>query len=142
MKKLLKRAVFLFVLMFSVFCLSGCDKDGVKKPYLLFNSQPINQKTVYSAQKVFSPQQTIHYVLIMPKGFKQEYLRMQIIKRADNVPHGGASIYMSKDLFVDKDKNFYIDKLVIRQTGCFVVRFFYGNSMEKPFIENVLWVRE
>ena len=77
----------------------------------------------------------------MPNGFKQEYLRMQIIKRAENIPQGGASIYMSKDLFVDKSKNFYIDKVVIGQEGTYVVRFFYGNKTEKPFIENILWVK-
>ena len=142
MKKFLKQTSVILILIFSVFCLCGCEKDKVKKPYLLFNSQPINQKTVYSAQKVFSPYQTIHYVLIMPKGFKQEYLRMQIAKRPDNVPHGGITVYMSKDLFVDKNSKFYIDKFVIRQAGCFVVRFFYGNNTEKPFIENVLWVKE
>ena len=142
MKNKFNQIAFALILIFSVFFLCGCDKDNVKKPYLLFNSQPINQKTVYSAQKVFSPGQTIHYVLIMPKGFKNEYLRMQIAKMADNVPHGGISIYMSENLFVDKNKQFYIDKFVIRQTGCFVVRFFYGNNTEKPFIENVLWVRE
>lgn len=77
----------------------------------------------------------------MPKGFKQEYLRMQIIKRAENIPQGGANIHTSRDLYVDKNKKFYIDKFVIYQEGTYVVRFFYGNKTEKPFIENILWVK-
>ena len=142
MKKVFSRITFILILLCSVVFLCGCNEEKVKKPYLLFNSQPINQKTVYSAQKVFSPGQTIHYVLIMPKGFKNEYLRMQIAKRADNVPNGGISIYMSENLYVDKNKQFYIDKFVIREPGYFIVRFFYGSNTEKPFIENVLWVKE
>ncbi len=139
---MIRRLILIFIFIFSAVFLCGCNEnDAPKKKYLLFNSQPINQKTVYSAQKVFSSGQTINYVIIMPKGFKNEFLRMQIVKRADNIPQGGASIYMSENLYVDTSKKFYIDKFVIRQTGCFVVRFFYGNDLSKPFIENVLWVQ-
>ena len=136
--KFLKNTFLIIVIIFSCVFLSACDD---KKPYLSFNSEPISQKTVYDAQKIFRPSQTVHYVLLMPKGFKQEYLRMQIVKRAENIPQGGATIYMSKDLFVDTSKKFYIDKFVIRQEGCYVVRFFYGNKTYKPFVENVLWVK-
>ena len=134
----MKNIFFTIILIFSCFLLSGCDK---KSPYLTFNSNPINTKTVYQAQKVFKPNQTINFALLMPKGFKQEYLSMQIVKRADNIPQGGITIYMSKDVFVDTGKKFYIDKFVIRQEGCYVVRFFYGNKTYKPFVENVLWVQ-
>ena len=78
----------------------------------------------------------------MPKGFKQEYLKIQIIKKPEKVILGGNNIYMSKDLFVDKTKKFYIDKIVIHQAGTYVVRVFYGNKTEQPFVENILWVKE
>ena len=135
---MIKQTTVCLILIFCCVFLCGCDS---KSPYLVFNSQPINKKTVYNAQKIFKPSQTIHYALLMPNGFKQEYMRMQIIKRAENIPQGGASIYMSKDLFVEKSKTFYIDKVVIGQEGTYVVRFFYGNKTEKPFIENILWVK-
>lgn len=134
----MKKVVLIFILIFSCFLFCGCDKT---KPYLTFNAEPINTKTVYEAQKIFKPNQTVNFALLMPKGFKQEYIRMQIIKRADNIPYGGATIYMAKDVFVDVNKKFYIDKFIIRQEGCYVVRFFYGNKTYKPFIENVLWVK-
>lgn len=133
-----KRAILVLILFFSCVFLCACDS---KKPYLVFNSQPINQKTVYDAQKIFKSGQTIYYVVLMPKGFKQEYLRMQIIKRAENIPQGGINIQMAKDLFIDKNKKFYIDKIVINQEGTYVMRFFYGNRTEKPFIENIFWVK-
>ena len=136
---MIKRLLTGFILVFSLVFLCGCDE---KKPYLTFNAQPINQKTVYDAQKFFKPSQTIHYAILMPKGFKQEYIRMQIIKRVDNIAQGGITIYLSKDLFVDKTKKFYIDKFVIHQPGTYVVRLFYGNRTEKPFLENILWVRD
>lgn len=139
---MIRRLLLILILMCSTTFLCGCDSSKApKKPYLLFNSQPINQKTVYSAQKVFAPYQTIHYVLIMPKGFKRDYIRMQIVKRAENVYQGGATIYMSKDLTIDASKQFYIDKFSIGSTGTYVVRFFYGSKLEKPFIENILWIK-
>lgn len=134
----MKKFLVIFVLIFSCLAFCGCDS---KSPYLTFNSQPITQKTVYSAQKIFAPSQTIHYAILMPKGFKQEYLRLQIVKKPDNVPHGGLTIFMAKDIFIDKSKNFYIDKFVIHQPGCYMIRFFYGNRTEKPFVENILWVQ-
>lgn len=135
---MIKRILTGLILVFSLIFLCGCDS---KSPYLIFNSQPITKKTVYDAQKYFKPSQTIHYAILMPKGFKQEYIRMQIIKKSENIAFGGATIYLAKDLFVDKTKKFYIDKLVIHQPGTYVVRFFYGNKTEAPFIENILWVR-
>ena len=136
--KFINKIVLIFIIVFSFAFLTGCED---KKPYLLFNSKPISQRTVYDAQKIFKPSQTINYALLMPKGFKQEYLRMQIVKRAENIAQGGITIYMSKDLYIDTSKKFYIDKFVIRQEGCYVVRFFYGNNVSKPFVENVLWVK-
>ena len=78
----------------------------------------------------------------MPKGFKKDYLRMQVIKREDKVALGGASIYMSRDFTVNTSQKFCIDKFSIGTTGTYVVRFFYGTNLEKPFIENILWVKE
>ena len=135
---MIRKLVLYTIILFSCTFLCGCDST---KPYLTFNSQPINQKTVYDAQKFFKPGQTINYAILMPKGFKQEYLRMQIIKRPENISQGGITIYLSKDVFVDKSKKFYINKFVIHQEGTYVVRFFYGNRNEKPFLENILWVR-
>lgn len=140
---MIRRILLILILIFSSVFLSGCDNDNApKKPYLLFNSQPINQKTVYSAQKIFAPFQTIHFVIIMPKGFKKDYLRMQVIKKEEKVALGGASIYMSRDFTVNTSQKFYIDKFSIGTTGTYYVRFFYGNNLEKPFIENILWVKE
>ncbi len=136
---MLKRSFCTLALLSLSLLFCGCDS---KSPYITFNSEPITQKTVYDAQKIFKPEQTIHYALLMPKGFNQEYIRLQIVKRADNIPQGGITIYMAKDLFIDKNKKFYIDKFVIRQEGTYVVRFFYGNKTYKPFAENVLWVKK
>lgn len=118
--------------------LSACNKE---QPYLIFNSSPITQKTVYDAQKVFQPNQTIYYAILMPKGFKHEYLKMQIIKKPDNIPHGGLTVQMASNLFVDTDKKFYIDKFVLREEGTYFVRFFYANAPYEAFVDNVIWVR-
>ena len=139
MLKSIKKLGLIFILFIFCFLFCGCDNT---KPYLTFNANPITQKTVYDAQKFFKPGQTIHYALFMPKGFDQEYLRIQIVKRAENIAQGGITIYMAKDLFIDTSKKFYIDRFVINQTGTFVVRFFYGNRVDKPFAENILWVKE
>lgn len=136
----MKNKIITLILIISTIFLSGCAIKS-KKPILLFNSQKINAKTIYDAQKIFKPNQKVYYVILMPNGFKKEYLRMQIIKREDKVVQGGANIYMSKDLFIDASKKYYIDSFSIGSSGTFVVRFFYGNKLEKPFLENILWIK-
>ena len=135
---MIKRIFSVIILCLCCFIFSGCDK---KSPYLTFNPEPITQKTFYNAQKVFKPNDTIHFALLMPKGFKNEYLRLQIVKHSDKVSWGGNSIYMSRELWVDTSKKYYIDKFVIRQEGYYIVRFFYGNRTDKPIIERELWVK-
>lgn len=135
---MIKRVLIVFLIIFSCIFISGCDS---KKATLLFNSDKITKKTVYNVQSVFSVGQTINYVLLMPKGFKKDYLRMQVMKVPDNVSFGGANLYMANNVFVDTSKNFYIDKFIIRQEGNYVVRFFYANDLVNPIVESNLWVR-
>jgi len=137
---MMKKLCIIFLLLFSCFFISGCDKKG-KKQLLLFNRQEITKQTVYDPQEIFAPGQTIHYVLLMPKGFKWDYLKLQIVKRPDNVPYGGMQIYYAADIFVDMDKKFYIDKFALQETGYYVVRVFYANRPNKPIIECNLWVK-
>lgn len=67
------------------FVLSGCSNDAL----LYFNSQPITKETVNYPSRNFAVGQKIHYVLILPKGFKNEYIRVQIVKKEDKTNHWG-----------------------------------------------------
>ena len=101
------------------FVLSGCSNDAL----LYFNSQPITKETVNYPSRNFAVGQKIHYVLILPKGFKNEYIRVQIVKKEDKTNHWGYKIYQSRDFHVDTTKNYFIITLCSEKRGIILCRF-------------------
>ena len=51
------------------------------KALLLFNSQPITNQTINNAGRHFKAGEKIYYILINEEGFKDEYIRVQLVKK-------------------------------------------------------------
>ena len=136
MRKIFKN--FLLLLMFlAPFVLSGCSNDAL----LYFNSQPITKETVNYPSRNFAVGQKIHYVLILPKGFKNEYTRVQIVKKEDKTNHWGYKIYQSRDFHVDTTKNYFIDYFVLGEKGYYFMQIFSFDNFDIPLARNDFWVK-
>lgn len=113
-----------------------------KKPVLLFNSQPINKQTVSSFSNLFEAGEKIHFAILNPKGFKNNIIRIQVVKKDENTNHWGYSIVYSKDVKIDISKNFYIDYLVMGRKGHYIMQVFYLDNFDIPFVRNDFKVNE
>lgn len=135
-----KISVFIFtiLLFLSLIVLCGCDKN---EPLLFFNSQPITRETFNTPERHFSAGQTVHYVLLVPKGFKNEYIRAQIVKKDEKTPHWGYKVYQSKDFRIDTTKNYFINSFVIHEPGYYFMQIFPFNDFDRPLVRNDFWIR-
>ncbi len=117
---------------------SGCDKN---KPILVLNSKPITAKTVNYPVQNFEVGQRINYALIMPKGFNDSAIRLQIIKKEEKAAYWGYKISQTYDRNVDTSKKFYIDYFTINKSGYYIIRAFEINNLDKQLAIMDFWVK-
>lgn len=132
------RRVLWILLFFCCLFLCGCKKD---QPLLFFNSQPITSQTINHPGRNFSANQPIYYILIVPKGFKNDYIRAQIVKKDEKTAHWGYKIYQSKDFRIDRTKNYFINSFVLNEPGYYFMQIFPFNNFDVPIARNDFWVR-
>lgn len=131
---------FLWTLLFlSTVLLCGCKKD---QPLLLFNDQKITTQTVNHSTRNFFAGQPIHYILIVPKGFKRDYIRVQIVKKEEKTQHWGYKIYQSRDYHIDTSKKYFIDYVVLAEKGYYFMQIFSFDNFDIPIARNDFWVKE
>lgn len=133
-----KILLLIFLVSSSVF-LSGCNKN---KPVLLFNSNPITKQTVGNYSNVFESGQKIYYVILNKKGFKNDIIRIQVVKKEEKAESWGYAINYSKDVKVDQSKNYYIDYFVINREGSYFMQAFYLDNFDTAFVRNPFTVKE
>lgn len=133
----MKKTLSLLILSFSLL-VSGCDKE---KPILVLNSQVITKDTVNYPVQNFKIRQRINYALLMPKGFKDSVIRMQIIKKDEKVANWGYKIYQAQDIPIDTSKNYYIGYFTIPEKGYYLMRVFEIRNLDKQLAIMDFWVK-
>lgn len=111
------------------------------KPMLFFNEQTITPETVNYPQRVFRTGERINYLVLNPKGFKNDYIRVQIVKKEEKTPHWGYTVYWAKDYHIDTSDNYYINYIVLNEPGYYFMQVFSFDNFDKPIIRNDFWVK-
>ena len=66
------------LLILTMFLCAGCVKPD--KPAILFNRNPINEKTIYDYSVIFPIGARIYYLVFIPKKIQSRYMYIQVIK--------------------------------------------------------------
>lgn len=142
MKKVFQ-TLLVFSTLFIAVLTGGCNKN---QPLLFFNAQPITRQTINSPGRNFAIGQPIHYILVVPKGFKKsyksEYIRAQIVKKDDKTPQWGYKIYQSRDFHIDNSFDYFINYFVIPEKGYYFMQIFSFDDFDTPIARNDFWVRD
>lgn len=126
------------VLFMALFLTCGCNKNA---PLLLFNNQEINTVTIKSPVTIFELGETVHYVILNPKGFTSPYLRIQLIKKETKTQNWGFKIYTSKNVKIDTTKKFYIDSLKLYKSGSYIMSVYYLDDLQRPIVRATFVVK-
>lgn len=123
------------IFVFALF-LSGCTNSNT---IVLFNNQPITTKTIENYRSTFDVGQKIHYVVLCKKGFKDDVLRIQVVKKDEKSEFWGYSTIMNREVEV-KNPNYYIDYFVIHNKGHYVMQVFHLKNLQTPITYGDFWV--
>lgn len=126
MKKLFS---LLILIMFSC---AGCVKPD--KPAILFNRNPINEKTIYDYSVIFPVGARIYYLVFIPKKIQSRYMYIQVIKKDNSYGRFGYNLVWSKDVRLkDEEVNYYTDYLVLNQKGFYIMKVYSKDNPQKVF---------
>lgn len=119
--------------------MSACAYD---RGLLLFNSVPITQNNALHDQKVFSEGSKVYYLFIAPKKMKNDFIRVQIFKMADNAPLGGYEVVRTKDFRLMKDERYYhTDYFTLYEKGRYGMQVFSHDDFKNPIGVNDFYVK-
>src|SRR5574344_1822416 len=114
-----------FVLI-SLFCLLGVfGVCGCRGPHsiILFNKQPISEYNVKNNEITFNEGERIYYIFMADKLIKSGSIRVQILKRDENVDIGGIKIIYTKDAKIyHKNIYYYTNYVVFYEKGHYTMR--------------------
>ncbi len=131
MKKLL--VIFLFL---SSILLSGCSK----RPFILMNSRPVTTQNAQYFEQRFQKGQRIYYAVIKPKGFKDDAIKIEIVKKSTKTPTYGYSMEYAQNLSIDKTKKYYTNYFTINNSGLYFMQVFELRRPDKCFARYDFWV--
>lgn len=138
----MKKFVLAF-LCFTMIFTSGYRFHLLKKnrPLILFNARPITNATVNETTRYFGSGRKIHFIVIVPQGFKDDYIRVQVVKKEQKTEHWGYKIYWAKDYCVERGEKYFISYIVIDEPGYYFLQVFDFKDFDWPLARNDFWVQ-
>ncbi|MDD3149853.1 MAG: hypothetical protein PHV68_03385 [Candidatus Gastranaerophilales bacterium] len=122
---------FIIAVIFCIFCITGCKNK--ERSQILFSSQPISASA--PAETAFSTGEQINFILINPKEFTSNILRLQVLKLSDKVDRYGFSLAHGRDVEIDINKHYMIESLYFHEKGRYLLRIFSSDNYKTPLAE-------
>lgn len=120
------RKILIIILFFSSVLLTGC---GDERAFILMKSEPLTASNAKYYEQTFLQNQRIYYAIVNPKGFKDNTIKIEIIKKNTKVNIGGLSIQYAQNLPINKDKKYYRNYFTISSSGQYFMQVF---EIRKP----------
>lgn len=143
MKKYLYRfsiiLAFCFLVLFS--CALRWGNVGDKGVLLYFSAQPIQKDNIQNVGRFFRAGERVYYMILNPKGFRDDYIRIQIVKKEAKTYHWGYKIYWSKDYHIDHSQNEFMSYFVIDEPGYYFMQVFSFDDFNRVVARNDFWIK-
>lgn len=116
----MKKIILSFIVFVITLVSSGCGT----KAFIIMKSEPVTVKNAQYFEQYFQTNQRIYYALVAQEGFKDEAIKIEIVKVSDKVPTMGYSIQYAQDLPIDKTKKYYTNYFTLSTGGAYVMQVF------------------
>ncbi len=130
------KRLFLTILTLSLFVLTGCSD----KAFILMKSVPLTSDNAQFYEQRFEKGQRIYYAIVKPDGFKDDAIKIEIIKKNTKVSNFGYSIAYADNLPIDNTKNYYRDYFVMNSSGLYFMQVFELRRPDKCLARYDFWV--
>ncbi len=132
----MKKFLLIIVVICSIF-LTGCTE----KPYIIMKSQPITVGNAKYFEQRFQKNERIYYCVVKPNGFKDEAIKIEIIKKSTKTPTLGYSMAYAQNIAIDKTKKYYTNYFTLPGSGLYFMQVFELRRPEKCIARYDFWVK-
>ena len=114
---------------------------GDKGVQLYFSIQPIQKNNINNVGRVFRAGDRVYYLLTSPKDFRDEYLRIQIIKKEEKTNQWGYKLYRTRDVRIERGQREFMSYFVINEPGYYFVQIFSFDDFDRVVARNDFWIK-
>ncbi len=126
-------------MLFVMTVFSACSRD---KAAILFNREKITAQNVMNYSSVFSPNQRIYYLILIPKKIKTRTIEIHVIKKDNDYMRLGYNLYWSYSAYLKDDQMYYYDDyVVISEPGAYVMRVYSKDNPTKTLCMSQFFVK-
>ncbi len=126
-------------MLFVMTVFSACSSD---KAAILFNREKITAQNVMNYSSVFSPNQRIYYLILIPKKIKTRTIEIHVIKKDNDYMRLGYNLYWSYSAYLKDDQMYYYDDyVVISEPGAYVMRVYSKDNPTKTLCMSQFFVK-
>ena len=133
--------IFLLLVCTLFVCAFRWGNIGEKGALLYFSPDPIQKENVQNVGRNFRAGNRIYYMLINPKGFRDEYIRVQIVKKEQKTNQWGYKLYWTKDFHIDTTMKEFMSYFVIDEPGYYFMQIFSFDDFDRVIARNDFWVK-
>ena len=135
----MKKIILCFLMLFVMTVFSACSSD---KAAILFNRGKITAQNVMNYSSVFSPNQRIYYLILIPKKIKTRTIEIHVIKKDNDYMRLGYNLYWSYSAYLKDDQMYYYDDyVVISEPGAYVMRVYSKDNPTKTLCMSQFFVK-
>lgn len=116
--------------------LTGCSDNAV----ILLKSEPFNSENYLVYEHRFHKFQRIYYAIFVKDGFKDNALKIEIIKKNTKAPSLGYSYTYGADVRIDKTKKYFTDYVTLSESGLYIMQIFELRRPDKCLARQDFWV--
>lgn len=136
--KMKRNKLLIWITLILLFFTAGCSRE---KAGILFNKNPINEKTIYDTSTVFEKGNRIYYLIVMPEKVESRYLYIQIIKKDNDYGQLGYKLIQTRDIRLkDEEINYFTDYFVLNEGGYYFMRVYSKDNPHKIFASAEFYV--
>ena len=126
-------------MLFVMTVFSACSSD---KAAILFNREKITAQNVMNYSSVFSSNQRIYYLILIPKKIKTRTIEIHVIKKDNDYMRLGYNLYWSYSAYLKDDQMYYYDDyVVISEPGAYVMRVYSKDNPTKTLCMSQFFVK-
>lgn len=126
MMKNAKNFLYLLLVFIMGLCLVGC-KDTT--PRIFLSTKPVMRETFVPMEE-FKKNDTINFILIAPKGFRSDMVRLQLLKKSNLSAQWGYTLALGKDYNVE-DEHYLTGAFTVYSAGRYELQFYDSDGIKK-----------
>lgn len=127
----------IIIILFIAFLTSGCSKA-----YIVMKSVPLTPANAEYQEHRFTAGERIYYAVVKSNDFKDDVVRVQIMKKNPKISTLGYSIVWAKDIPIDNTERYFTDYITISKGGLYLMRVFELRRTDKALAAYDFWVSE